>query len=89
MQFKASEKKVKATLEIEEVVYKFYSPTVGQADKFAKMYEENKSNNLKLYELMRNYISELGSVPVEKIMDLDNDLFTNLFNYITEPVKKN
>jgi hypothetical protein len=37
---------------------------------------------------MKEYLSELGAIPVEIIESMDAELFLSVFEYVTTPLKK-
>jgi hypothetical protein len=82
MHFKSGSREPKATLEIGENTYKIMPPTVGQSDKFAKVYAENKGNAGVVTDMMQDYICELGSIPKTEIVKIENDMFLELFTYV-------
>lgn len=89
MQEFTATKKLKSKLTIDGTVYEIYAPTVGQADKYVKLSSEVKGDESKVYAIMVDYIAELGNIPKEELHKVDNDTFTKLVEYVTQPVKKN
>lgn len=81
MEFK-SESKIKATLSIGDVVYKIKAPSLGKSTQLFEDLEANKSDIKKVSEMMVSFISDLGEIPKEKIMELDNEMFNELFSYV-------
>ena len=88
MQFKAGNRKPKATLEIGGVEYKVMKPTLDQADKYYEAIESCKSSSKDVAKIMREYICDLGSIPNEEIGKMENDMFLELFRFITDSEKK-
>lgn len=88
MQFKVEARVAKATLEIQDKVYKFYSPTAGQVQEFQKELDENKDNRSVASELMFEYLAKVSDCPVEVLKGLDQELFDKLFVYVISPQKK-
>ena len=88
MHFKSGQQEPKATLEIGANTYKIYAPTLGQSDKFSAKYNEAKDKPEQINALMREYICELGSIPLDEIGKIEAELFTDLFSYVITPSKK-
>jgi hypothetical protein len=88
MHFKAGLQEPKATIEIGANQYKIMAPTVGQADIFQVKYSEAKDDSVKLGKLMKEYICELGQIPMTELDKIENDLFSELFTYVITPSKK-
>lgn len=88
MHFKSGEKKAKATVEIGDKTYTIYPPTVQQSDEFSEAFNLNKDDHSKVKMLMKVYICKLGSIPMEELNKIDNDLFVEIFQHVTEPKKK-
>jgi hypothetical protein len=86
--FSASEKQPKATIEIGGITYKVMSPTLKQSDKFADKFQEAANDHKKVSLVMKEYLSELGAIPVEIIESMDAELFLSVFEYVTTPLKK-
>jgi hypothetical protein len=88
MQFKVSDRRPKATIEIDGVEYKVFSPTLGQSDAYSDAVEKIKDDHKKIYFAMREYISQLGNIPRDKMNKIPDDMFFDLFKHITQPEKK-
>ena len=88
MHFKAGQQAPKATIEIGENVYKVMAPTVGQADKFADDINNLKEKPEDMNKLMKQYICQLGNIPMDELDKIENDLFVELFSYVVSSSKK-
>lgn len=88
MHFKAGQQAPKATLEIGDKTYKILAPTVGQADEFSVKINQLKDTPEKINELMKQYICDLGSIPMDDLNKVENDLFVELFSYVVNQSKK-
>lgn len=81
MEFK-SESRIKATLLIGDVVYKVKAPSLGMSTRLYEDLADNRSDVKKVSDMMVTFISDLGSIPKEQLMELENELFNELFSYI-------
>lgn len=88
MHFKAGSKEPKATLEIGDKTYKIFAPTVGQTDSYSEKYNQLKEDPKGLNGLMLDFISELGSIPKDELLKIENEMFSELFTYVMTPSKK-
>lgn len=88
MHFKSGAQEPKATLEIGSNTYKIMPPTLGQADSFSAQYNQKKNDPEAVSLLMKQYVCELGSIPMDELNKVENDLFVELFSHVTTSKKK-
>lgn len=85
MHFKA-ESKPKATLEIGSNTYKITAPLVGQTASLSEALSAEPS--LSKQNLMtKQFMCDLGQIPMAELEKLDQDLFNQLFDFIVSSKK--
>lgn len=88
MHFKSGQGLSKATLEIGDKTYKIKAPSVGQSTALVESLEEFSGKTVEQSKLMKEFICELGSIPMEELNLIENELFNELFDYVITPKKK-
>lgn len=87
MQEFVSTKKEKAIIDIDGKKYSIKTPSLGQSTRLVESLAKSDKDTKAQSEIMIDFICELGSIPKEELMKIDNDLFNELFSYIISSKK--
>lgn len=85
MHFKA-ESKPKATLEIGSKTYSIKAPLVGAIAELSEKMDAETSL-VKKNEMTKQFICDLGEIPMVEISKLEQEMFNQLFEFIVNSKK--
>lgn len=87
MQEFVSAKKEKAIVDIEGKKYIIKTPSLAQSTKLVESLAKNDKDTKAQSDIMIEFLCELGSIPKDELMKIDNDLFNDLFSYVISSKK--
>jgi hypothetical protein len=82
MDFVAGSLKPKATLTIEGVKYEIKTPSVGQSTRLVESLEDKTLTPLAQSKMMREFLCELGNIPMEALLKIESELFNQVFDHV-------
>jgi len=88
MHFKSGGAKPKATLEIGEKTYSIRSPSVKEASDLSEVVESLSGKTKEQGVEMKKFICLLGSIEMQELDKIENELFNEIFEYVITPKKK-